>query len=123
MQKLTLINGNKQPYTLPLPKLIIKTSHEWNKEALTHIQENTGLTFTWNGYGYEAQPTEGAQIAALFMTYNFKTRYYNNWEAKNTLYLKSDHHIGFDVDSICYECAKENRINVNSLDKNSRIAC
>jgi hypothetical protein len=122
MKTLTLINGNKQPYTVDMPKLIILTEHI-NDVALAHIMENTGLVFNHIGYGYEAQPTDGAQISALFLTYNFKTRYYNNWQTKNTLYLKFDHHVGFQVDSICLDCVRHNRITVNDLKDGDRLAC
>lgn len=122
MKTLTLINGNKKPYTVNMPKIILQTENI-NDAALAHITENTGLTFRSNGWSYEAQPTTGEQIAALLLTYNFKTRYYNNWQAKNTLYLKFDHNIGFDVDSICFECCQENHINTNGLKKGDRLAC
>lgn len=122
MQTLTLINGNKQPYTVDMPKLIIVTDHI-NDTALAHITENTGLIFKHNGWGYEAQPIDGAQIAALFLTYNFKTRYYNNGQSKNTLYLKFDHHVGFQVDSICLDCVRHNHITTNGLEEGDRLAC
>jgi len=122
MKTLTLINGNNQPYTINLPKIIMLTK-SINDTALAHITENTGLQFTFTGWGYEAQPTNGEQIAALFLTYNFKTRYYNNAQQKNTLYLKFDHHVGFDVDSICFDCCQENHINTNGLKPGDRLAC
>lgn len=123
MDTITRINGNGQPYTTDLPRLVFVTKHI-NDVALAHIKENTGLDFVVGGWGnYEAQPTESYQIAALLMTYNFKTRYYNNATSKNTLYLKSDHHVGFDVDSICHDCVNHNGIRTNGLDPDSRLAC
>ena len=122
MESFTLINGNKQPYEIGLPKLIIMDFI--NDTALAHIKENTGLEFTkltWKGY--EAQPTGSNQIAALFMTYDFKSRYYNNWNHKNTIMLKTDHHVGFDVDSICYNCCKHNGIVANGLKPHERLSC
>lgn len=122
METITLINGNGQPYTRGLPKLIFRTDYI-NDVALQHIYENTGLNFVKNGWGYEAQPITSMQIVALFMTYNFKTKHYDNWQYENTIILKSDHHIGFDVDSICYDCVKENHITVNGLNPGDRLAC
>ena len=123
MDRITRINGNGKPYTTDLPKLVWLTD-QINDVALAHIKENTGLEFTVGGWGnYEAQPTESWQIAALLMTYNFKTRYYNNWDHKNTLMLKGDHHVGFEVDSICHDCVSHNGIRTNGLDPDSRLAC
>ena len=122
MEKLTLVNGNKREYQIGLPKLIIL--EKFNDVAKAHILENTGLWFTdthWQGM--EAQPIKSEQIAALFMTYNFKTQYHNNNTNENTLFLKPDHHQGFHVDSICYECCKANHININGLEPGDRLAC
>ena len=122
MEKITRINGNGKSYTTDLPKVVILGS--LNDTALNHVFENTGLKFIISNHGnLEAQPTSSNQIASLFMTYNFKTRYYNNIDYENTLFLKNDHHTGFDVDSICYECIKHNHIVVNGLSHNDRLAC
>ena len=121
IETVTRIDGNGRPYTLPLPKLVI---HGYmNNVALAHVYENTGLQFEkgcWDTL--EAQPETSSQIAALFLTYNFKTRYYNNLSLPNQLHLKSDHHIGFEVDSICYECVKANHIGTN-WKGDGRLAC
>ena len=122
METLTLINGNKQRYQIELPKLVYLG--KMNDVALKYITENTGLIFTpgpWNTL--EAQPTESQQIVALLLTYNFKTKYYNNLNHKNTLMLKSDHHIGFDVDCICYDCVQKNNIRVNDLKPGDFLSC
>ena len=121
MKTLTLINGNGQKIQKTLPTL--KIIGHFNKVALNHIKENTGLDFRPTYRGYEAQPNNSAQITKLFLTYNFKTRYYDNADYHNTLFLKSDHHIGFDVDSICRECCRVNNINTNGLDRDDRLAC
>ena len=119
---ITRINGNNQQYTVDLPKLVILGYI--NDVALDHIFNNTGLNFVKDNWGnYHATPASANQIVTLIMTYNYKTRYYNNWNAKNTIFLKSDHHIGFDVDSICYGCCVENRININGLEENDRLSC
>ena len=125
METLTLINGNNQQYNIGLPKVIILA--KLNDVATEHIYKNTGLLFRESKTGMinsiEAQPHSSEQIAKLFMTYNFKTRYYNNWDYKNTIVLKFDHHVGFDVDSICYDCCRENHINVNGLKQGDRLSC
>lgn len=121
-ETITMINGNGKPYTTMLPKIVILGYS--NEASLKHIKENTGLIFKpYGANGYQAQPETANQIVALLMTYNFKTRYYNNANHHNTLYLKSDHHTGFDVDSICYDCAKYNNIPTNGFDEFSRLAC
>ena len=122
MEHLTLINGNKQAYNVSLPKLFIIAKH-LNDVALKQIKENTGLTFLKDSWGYSSQPETSEQIVKLFLTYNFKTQYHNNASTHNTILLKSDHHIGFKVDSICFECVKKNSINTNGLKYGDYLAC
>ena len=121
MEKITRINGNGKPYSVPLPK--IQIIGNMNDVALQHIFDNTGLNFKQNGWGYEAKANHSNQIVTLFLTYNFKTKYYNNRDIENTLLLKSDHNVGFNVDSICYNCAKENHINTRGLKDSDKLAC
>lgn len=122
--EITRINGNGLPYTTGLPTIIILDGTKYNEVAQAHIKENTGLDFKPDSWGnLAATPENAAQIVALFMTYNFKTRYYNNGQTTNTIYLKSDHHVGFDVDSICFDCVQENRIQTNGLKPGDRLAC
>ena len=110
IETITRVDGNGRPYTLPLPRLqIVGTMNDVAKE---NLETQTGLQFTLNFTGLTAQPTHGWQIAALLMTCNFKTRFYNNGSTHNTLFLKHDHHVGYDVDSICAKCARENNIPV-----------
>jgi hypothetical protein len=121
-ETLTRLNGNHQQYTIGLPRLLILG--RYNDVAREHIYEETGLLFKdCNNGNMEAQPHSSQQITQLFLTYNFKTRYYNNWDLKNTLVLKDDHHVGFDVDSICYDCCKENHIHTNGLKPGDRLSC
>ena len=117
-----MFNGNGQTYTRELPLIFWQTS-EINETALAHIKKQTGLLFIKTSWGYQAQPESFDQYMRLFLTYNFKTRYYNNATHHNTLFIKSDHHVGFDVDSICYMCAKENRITTNGLAPHERLSC
>ena len=118
---ITRLNGNNKEYTVDLPELVILGYV--NDAARSRIFDNTGLNFIKDNWdNYRATPANSNQIVTLIMTYNYKTRYYNNWNYKNTLFLKSDHHIGFEVDSICYDCCVENNINVIGLERDSRLA-
>jgi hypothetical protein len=118
---LTLINGNNQKYTRELPTIVI-LEKRYNDTALQHIYDNTGLRFTGEN-NMTAIPETSQQIVKLFLTYNFKTQYHDNATNHNTLFLKSDHHIGFQVDSICYDCVKENHIITNGLERGDRLSC
>jgi hypothetical protein len=116
METITTINGNKQPMTKDMPRIEILIGHTINDVALAHITENTGLVFTptaWNNY--QTQPTESKQVAALLLTYDFKTQYHNNATNKNTLFLKFCNLEGFKVDTICFDCVKRNHIHANGL--------
>jgi len=124
MEILTLKNGNHQSYTIGLPKIVIIGGDKWNDVSIAHIFTETGLNFTARYHGcIEAQPETSQQIVKLLLTYNFKTQYQNNATNHNTLFLKSDHHIGFQVESICYDCVKENHIMTNGLQQGDRLAC
>lgn len=121
METITRINGNGKEYTTELPKLVM---HGYtNDGALAHIKENTGLDFVKTAWNYEAQPETSNQITALFLTYNFKTRYYNNATFKNELHLKSDHHIGYDIESVCVPCLERNHVNTGSLKDGDFLSC
>lgn len=126
MKTLELFNGNGHLYSLPLPKITILEEHI-NEIALQHIAKQTNLVFEEDPcFGYSAQPTDCEQIVKLFLTYNYKTKFQNNATVQNTLFLKSDHHIGFKVNSICYNCAKENHIHWQPEPENketARLAC
>jgi hypothetical protein len=122
METLTTITGNNQAKVSQLPKLLIMTK-EINDTALAHIFENTGLNFVKGHWNYKAQPTSSNQIARLFLTYNFKTRYFDNWDMKNTLCLKLDHHVGFDVDAICGKCREYNHVHSGDMKHEEMLAC
>ena len=122
MEALKLFNGNNQEMIKELPRLHILADH-FNDTALAHVLKNTGLEFRPVAGGWEAQPVISNQIVRLFLTYNFKTQYHDNASTKNTIYLKSDHHIGFGVDSICFDCIKHNRIFTADLKDGDRLAC
>lgn len=82
------INGNGKRYTLPIPTLLIPKFG--NDTAKENFEKQTGLLLqekTWNG-NYVAHPKSFKQIYKVFVTYNFKTTYYNNWDLENTLKLE-----------------------------------
>jgi len=82
------INGNGKAYTRGLPKIVI--IGEVNKVALSFLEKNTGLNFTKTPLDSRTtRPTRAEQIVKLFMTYNWKTRYYDNAMYNNTLFIKS----------------------------------
>jgi len=87
-EKLILVNGNGQKYTLGLPQIVLLDPI--NDVALKHLEENTGLKFEKTGWEHcrIAYSTNSQQIVKLFMTYNFRTKYYNNYSVKNTIFLK-----------------------------------
>lgn len=120
--EITRINGNGKEYTTKLPKLLIMDKYI-NDVALAHIMETTGLKFVKAGWWYEAHPHSSNQIVTLLLTYNFKTRYYDNATFKNELHLKSDHHIGYDIDSVCVPCLKRNHVNTNGLKDGDYLSC
>jgi len=94
-----------------------------NDVALGCIFEDTGLKFTKTAWNYEAQPKTSDQIAKLFLKYDFKTRYYDNWNFKNELHLKFDHHIGYDINSVCVPCLKRNHIHIGDLKETDLMSC
>jgi predicted glycosyltransferase len=106
-----LIDGNGTPYYKTIPKLYIL--NDINNVALQHIFKSTGLQFEKIGLCYVATPKNYKQVLALLMTYNFKTQYYNNANIKNTIYLKFSSNECFNIDTICYNCAKRNNIKTN----------
>ena len=86
----TLINGNGQPYKVEVPTVEI---HGFtNSVGLAHIEENTGLHFEeiHKDSVYRAQPQKWEQVAALLLTYNWLTRYYNCAHRENVLVLRAD---------------------------------
>jgi len=83
---LSLFNGNDKRYTVDVPCIIILTKFS-NDTAKAHFEKNTGLTLTPYSNGYKCQPKTFKQLTKIFVTYNFKTKYYNNYDYKNTLML------------------------------------
>jgi len=121
---ITRTDGNGRKYTVDLPKINIIARHDINRVCLEHIEEDTGLAFKKNHHHiYTAQPIEHWQINTLLLTYNFKTKYYNNASNKNELYLKFCNGAGWDVDHICLDCVKENHIHTNGLEEGYRLSC
>jgi len=120
----TLYDGNGKRYKQAIPKLYFINCFG-NDVAINHFEKQTGLKLVpgWDNTSYEAQPTTEKQFLKVFMTYNFKTQYVDNWNHKNTIFLRSMHNVGFEVTSICYDCAKHNNITLNGLGKKDRLSC
>lgn len=127
---ITLYNGNDQAYQQEPPELCIlidgtsaETKNALNEIVLNHIKRNTGLEFSrdnWNNY--KAKANNFGQIGTLLLTYNFKTQYHNNASTKNTIFLKFCNNEGFKVDSICYECCKDNGIYLGGLISTDKLS-
>ena len=83
---LKMFNGNKQLYKKGLPAIIILDN--MNDVARAWIEKQTKLGFKDCYCGITAQPKRSHQITKLFLTYNFKTRYFDNSAMRNTLMLK-----------------------------------
>ena len=83
---LKMFNGNKQLYKKPLPAIIILGN--MNDVARAWIEKQTGLKLKACYCGLKMQPKRSQQITKLFLTYNFKTRYFDNSAMKNTILLK-----------------------------------
>jgi hypothetical protein len=120
-EQITMFNGNDQVYHRNLPKFVI-IGH-LNDSAIAHILKQTGLQFTKDVWGtYSAQPTSSQQLMLLLLTYNYKTQYEDNGTNKHTIFFKSMHHVGFNVESVCVDCLKRNRI-PNSLNEGEYLSC
>ena len=124
MERIKYINGNGQKSLNDLPKVVIKAKFV-NDVWLDNVYKTSGLKFKkgyWNTY--ETQPAKAKQITQLLIACGgSKIRYYDNWNLDNTLLIKFDSHVGFDVDSICFECMKHNNIRVNGLKPGDRLSC
>ena len=88
-QNLSFINGNHQRYLKTSPSVMVLG--KMNDVALAHLKKQTGLNFKENNWpvpGYIVEKTTWQKVSKIFLTYNFKSRYYDNWNYKNTLMLK-----------------------------------
>lgn len=85
-ETITRINGNGQPYTLHMPKLLILDRYgNYSGDKITL----SGLTFnkvTFNNYS--CQPMTLEQVNTLLEKNDFKATFYNNSDFKNTLILE-----------------------------------
>ena len=91
-EKITRINENGQPYTLPLPEITILEPHAAYKDKAAQ-KENfflCGIKFKPNHWGtITGQPMKLSQIENLLNSFNFSGTYYNNGSHKNALFLKN----------------------------------
>ena len=124
MEKIKYINGNGQKSLNDIPKVLIKAKFI-NDVWLNNVYKTSKLKFKKIPLDYyETQPTKAKQITQLLIACGgSKIRYYDNWNFDNTLIIKFDGHVGFDVDSICFDCVKHNNIQVNELKPGERLSC
>jgi len=123
MEKIKYINGNGQKSFKVLPKVFIKSEFV-NDVWIDNLYKTSKLKFKKVAWGYEAQPDKAKQITQLLIACGgSKIRYYDNWQFDNTLVVKFDHHVGFNVDSICFDCVKHNNIITNGLKEGDRLSC
>ena len=123
MEKVKYINGNGQKSFNDIPKIFIKAEFI-NDVWLDHLYKTSGLKLKKVGWGYEVQPVKAKQITQFLIACGgSKIRYYDNWQFDNTLVIKFDGHVGFDVNSICFDCVKHNNIRVNGLKAGDRLSC
>jgi hypothetical protein len=122
MERLTLVNGNGKEYIIDVPKIVLQDTPNDTWLKLVSVEDN--LEFTKTGWGFEAQPTTNEQIVKfLIRCGGAKVRYYNNLSQGNAIYVRFDHHVGFDVTSICLDCVKHNNIHVGDLKLGDRLSC
>lgn len=76
-ETITRINGNKQPYTMPIPELVVLTLERQEGGKVVKI---SGLDFVATYWGNElrCQPTTVKQINDLLLENDFKGSYYGN---------------------------------------------
>jgi len=93
-ETITRINGNGNPYTLPLPELMIVnrrgtySSYDKVKEFPMEDCVISGLSFESNGYNtLRCQPMKLSQINRLLNDHDFEAVFYNNCSNENTLML------------------------------------
>lgn len=81
-----MFTGNMQPIIKTPPLIMILEG--MNDTVKDWIEMQTGLSLAICLGGYSAQPESTQQITRLLLTYNFKTRYFNNADYDNVLMLK-----------------------------------
>jgi hypothetical protein len=117
-------SGNNQPLAPALPLLLMQIGPEPESPFWEQIKRDTGLEFKLRFHGMEAQPENPDQILKLLISVGgLKTRYCNDSYWNNVLMLKNDHHYGFDITSICYDCVKHNNLSQRGLEPGDRLAC
>lgn len=84
-ETITRINGNGQPYTLPVPEILLLNIDD---ERVKKIEEVSGLSFERWSSGYRSQPLKFKELDAVKSCYEWKETFYNNSDYHNTLMLK-----------------------------------
>lgn len=86
-ETITRINGNGQPYTLPLPEVHIKANNLWNSVYLEHFEKQICAKLERSAYGYTFQPLTHEQLNTVLLLNSWKTDFHNNSCHRNTLFL------------------------------------
>lgn len=83
-ETITRINGNGQPYTMPLPEIWI-LKPDMSDFFIKQLEEQTGLKFDKRGC---CQPLKHSELTTLLSMEKWETNFYNNATHNNTLFLK-----------------------------------
>ncbi len=84
-ETITRINGNGQQYTLPVPEILLQGVTE---QQVVEIEQKSGLKFEqWSGC-WRCQPLKITELLAVTSYPYFEGTFYDNWNYKNTFFLK-----------------------------------
>jgi len=89
VETITRINGNGQPYTLPVPEVRIM-NHEKIADKIKMAESLTGLVFNYRDWLSSAfvQPMTVGQFETIKEVFKgFAQDFYDNWTHKNTLFI------------------------------------
>lgn len=113
-----------KPHTRPLPRLVIQNMQESHPLFWERVKRQTGLEFKPCYTGMDAQPETSDQILKLLMVVSgLKIHYVDTGFWKNVLLIKMDRGVGFKIDSICYDCATHNNLQMLNLKPGDRLSC
>lgn len=95
-ETITRINGNGQPYTMPIPELVIMAKREPHKMPELEIPINVQEICKKHGaiiegekiYTITVQPLTLKAMADILGAHKNESTFYNNWQYENTLLIK-----------------------------------
>lgn len=119
-----VLRGNNMLHAKSVPCLQVQRFEDADPSFWENIRLQTGLDFQPYRRGMRAQPESLVQVLQLVLILGgVKIRSYDNPEWPNTLMIKTDHHNGYHIDSICYHCAEHHGISTRGMTPNDRLAC